>query len=784
MGWAKKTAKKVSKDLAKFDDKIIQPVIKTVEKVVEDPKLLAAVAISVLAPGVGTAIGSALGLGSGVAATVVGNTIVNTALNGGDVKKALVSAVIPVAGAEVAKVATTAFVDLGLSDALAKSVGTATAKAVVAEVTGQDAKTAFIGSVAGSAVNAATSSIDAFKDLPKPLQQAVNAGITSELTGGDGAKAATNALVSSGISSLRAALKDDTPTASKETPVVADAGIPQQLVNATEVDDSQVFDPNTFEVAEAPTYTADATDTEIPEFEPSAADLEAQKEGWPGDYTRRVFNGDIAAYKDETAKRLGWPDDATRQYAQANGFGNEPFYALRAMQEVSDKKGLPAVAPEPVATAPVQPQTEVEATGLPSIAGTEKPVEPAPVKVEQVPEETKESGLPSIVEQPAPAVESEEELYARLPPEIVKNLEWLKNNPGPYSQVLPHDPLEPVEPPETVEPAPVEPVAPASVRPEVAEMPRVEAPEPGPIATADVGQSKPVGETFGYDPNKYPVQNFGVPADQNMDSYQQTLKEIYDNGGLTSQWMPNGDGTNTIVNDDGSTVTINEKNEIVYTTPATDNEQATTPAPAKPTTPKPAAPTIGGTTAASGSTSTAPKGDISQNIINAAAAGLLTAGAVSALDSLTSETPQQQAVARDVLKMDWNQQNAQPVQRGIAYGQQFLNPKFTKVKAAAGGLMSLAGGGMLGSYSDGGRLLRGPGDGMSDNIPASIANKQPARLADGEFVIPADVVSHLGNGSTEAGSRVLYEMMNRVRKARTGNPKQGKQIKPQKFMPK
>jgi hypothetical protein len=91
---------------------------------------------------------------------------------------------------------------------------------------------------------------------------------------------------------------------------------------------------------------------------------------------------------------------------------------------------------------------------------------------------------------------------------------------------------------------------------------------------------------------------------------------------------------------------------------------------------------------------------------------------------------------------------------------------------------------MLGSYSDGGRLLRGPGDGMSDHIPASIAGKRPARLADGEFVIPADVVSHLGNGSTEAGSRVLYNMMERIRKARTGNPKQGKQINPSKFMPK
>jgi hypothetical protein len=80
-------------------------------------------------------------------------------------------------------------------------------------------------------------------------------------------------------------------------------------------------------------------------------------------------------------------------------------------------------------------------------------------------------------------------------------------------------------------------------------------------------------------------------------------------------------------------------------------------------------------------------------------------------------------------------------------------------------------------------MLKGPGDGMSDHIPATIAGKQPARLADGEFVIPADVVSHLGNGSSDAGSKVLYKMMEKVRKARTGNAKQGKKINPNKFVP-
>lgn len=90
--------------------------------------------------------------------------------------------------------------------------------------------------------------------------------------------------------------------------------------------------------------------------------------------------------------------------------------------------------------------------------------------------------------------------------------------------------------------------------------------------------------------------------------------------------------------------------------------------------------------------------------------------------------------------------------------------------------------GLTGGYAKGG-YLDGPGDGMSDDIPATIEGKQPARLADGEFVVPADVVSHLGNGSTKAGAKRLYEMMARVRKARTGNEKQGKQINPNKFVP-
>ena len=140
-----------------------------------------------------------------------------------------------------------------------------------------------------------------------------------------------------------------------------------------------------------------------------------------------------------------------------------------------------------------------------------------------------------------------------------------------------------------------------------------------------------------------------------------------------------------------------------------------------------------------------------------------------------------------------NQPVTGPEQAGLGQtAQASMQPSATQlpmqqapVQAAHGGIMGYARGGSqsLGSYSDGGQMLKGPGDGMSDSIPAKIGRHQPARLADGEFVVPADVVSHLGNGSTDAGAKHLYSMMDKVRAARTGRKTQGKQIKPEKYMP-
>jgi hypothetical protein len=273
---------------------------------------------------------------------------------------------------------------------------------------------------------------------------------------------------------------------------------------------------------------------------------------------------------------------------------------------------------------------------------------------------------------------------------------------------------------------------------------------------------------------------------------------------------------------------------------------------------KPAAPVAEEKAAASG---TSTLGNIAGSLLGAAATtvmggsgstggklpnwvpGMAAIGAGVAAGSSNDGTPVN-PFSYDPYGFNWNQRGVNQANEGVAYGQKFFDPTYTK-NAAQGGLMSIpntvqptvgqegfrdptssvqmyakggsidhetmqivkhlksggatmqniagfleyrkkkmAQGGILGSYSDGGSLLKGMGDGMSDDIPASIAGIQPARLANEEFVIPADVVSHLGNGSSEAGSKVLYDMLDKVRKARTGHTKQGKQINPKKLMPK
>lgn len=115
---------------------------------------------------------------------------------------------------------------------------------------------------------------------------------------------------------------------------------------------------------------------------------------------------------------------------------------------------------------------------------------------------------------------------------------------------------------------------------------------------------------------------------------------------------------------------------------------------------------------------------------------------------------------------------AAPVQQPAAGGIPQIPQATGFTKMASGGIARLA---------EGGRYLDGPTDGMADELDTTIDGEQPAKLSHGEFVIPADVVSHLGNGNSEAGAQKLYEMMARIRKARTGTTEQGKQINPEEF---
>lgn len=147
---------------------------------------------------------------------------------------------------------------------------------------------------------------------------------------------------------------------------------------------------------------------------------------------------------------------------------------------------------------------------------------------------------------------------------------------------------------------------------------------------------------------------------------------------------------------------------------------------------------------------------------------------VAGLESLNRANPAQQRRANPTVEATQKGAESAKVREGTAASK--VIETTPPPKYATGGILALAKGGEP-------RYLSGATDGMADKIPARIDGKQEARLSHGEFVIPADVVGHLGNGNSEAGAQRLYSMMDRIRKARTGTTKQGKQVNPDKFLP-
>jgi hypothetical protein len=172
----------------------------------------------------------------------------------------------------------------------------------------------------------------------------------------------------------------------------------------------------------------------------------------------------------------------------------------------------------------------------------------------------------------------------------------------------------------------------------------------------------------------------------------------------------------------------------------------------------------------------------------AADGGLMAFGAGGEADSYktTLDDSLEEAYAKA------QEKNDTATMREIEKEMEIRNTNKAGMTKGLSGMQGLAMGGLsdahynLGGYSDGGRLLRGPGDGVSDSIPAVIGKKQPARLADGEFVVPARIVSEIGNGSTEAGARKLYAMMDRIQAARgktVGKGKVAKNTRADKYLP-
>lgn len=172
---------------------------------------------------------------------------------------------------------------------------------------------------------------------------------------------------------------------------------------------------------------------------------------------------------------------------------------------------------------------------------------------------------------------------------------------------------------------------------------------------------------------------------------------------------------------------------------------------------------------------------------NAARYGMAAAAPLLS-DIMQPPTPKGMAIDSNpgpVPKFSYGAANPFPTPSSTGVEQRYSNPRYNY---AAGGIADgySTHESNLGSYSDGGRLLRGPGDGVSDSIPATIGGHQPARLADGEFVVPARIVSELGNGSTEAGAKQLYAMMDRIQHARrktTGAKQVAAKTNAQKLMP-
>lgn len=206
MGFLRKTEKEIKRAGRKIDDEILQPVKNTVEAIIDDPKKLLAVGLAIAFPGAGAFLGAQLGL-SGVAAQMVGQTLINTVVNGGDVKSAVISAAIPHVGRGVANTVGTQLAKSGIEDTLNTVIARGAGSAATAATLGRDPLTAFVMGGAGTAVNAITSEIPGFADLPSAAKNSINNAVMAKLGGADPGSAIANTLINETISYAKDAVK-------------------------------------------------------------------------------------------------------------------------------------------------------------------------------------------------------------------------------------------------------------------------------------------------------------------------------------------------------------------------------------------------------------------------------------------------------------------------------------------------------------------------------------------------------------------------------------------------
>jgi hypothetical protein len=242
-------------------------------------------------------------------------------------------------------------------------------------------------------------------------------------------------------------------------------------------------------------------------------------------------------------------------------------------------------------------------------------------------------------------------------------------------------------------------------------------------------------------------------------------------GGKT---IVNADGTKTVITPDGKVLKVDTDGKVTDTKKVVDvNNPKIETDPTKVVPP--------GVTPKTPTTPTKPTDKKDNNMLLALLAlmAMMNKGGGSSTGS-GGTIPSLQADRKQLPYGPASGSKARPGAGGVTY----FSPTTYSQRAAGGGMM-YGGGGIsdLGGYSDGGRLLKGPGDGVSDSIPATIGGKQPARLATGEFVVPARIVSELGNGSTEAGAKKLYAMMDRVQKARRKTKNVAADTKAHKYLP-